>query len=71
MEEQEVEVTDAEVLQLLQQAAIQPHGFEAHANTAGSRTLSAPVYGPIFTQLDRIHSEASVLLHMQAQQTSG
>ena len=40
MEEQEVEVTEAEVLQLLQQAALHPSGFEAHAKAAGGRASS-------------------------------
>ena len=35
MEEQEVEVTEAEILQLLAHAADEPHGFEAHREPAG------------------------------------
>lgn len=35
MEEQEVEVTEAEVLQLLAHAADEPNGFEAHQEPAG------------------------------------
>ncbi len=39
MEEQEVEVTEAEVLQLLAHAADEPGGFAAHQKPAGVCSL--------------------------------
>ena len=39
MEEQEVEVTEADVLRLLAHAADEPHGFEAHQEPAGAHSL--------------------------------
>ena len=67
MEEQEVEVTEAEVLQLLQQAAFQSHGFEAHAKPAGDRAASTSVQ----TQLESIATPLALLLMQAAPQKSG
>ncbi len=44
MEEQEVEVTEDEVLQLLAHAADEPDGFAAHQKPAGVFSLRVSAY---------------------------